>query len=82
MDKGDFRSSPPPGIRAEIHRFSLSPAAAVTTYAAAAVSAAVASMPAGLGGCDAIDASNGGRSSTPKSYPRELPLGVGGKTEW
>jgi hypothetical protein len=25
---------------------------------------------------------NGGRSGTPKSYPRELPPGVGGKTEW
>jgi hypothetical protein len=82
MDKGDCRFIPPSKIRANIHRFPLSPAAAVTTYAAAAVSAAVASTPAGLGGYDALDAPNGGRSSTPKSYPRELPLGVGGKTEW
>src|SRR5947207_774591 len=37
MDKGDFRSSPAPGISAKIHRFSCSPAAAVTTYAAAGI---------------------------------------------
>ena len=44
MDKGDFRSSPAPEISAKIHRFSSSPAAAVTTYAAAEAEAS-----AGLG---------------------------------
>src|SRR5207302_9960840 len=60
MDKGDFRSSPAPGISAKIRRFSCSPAAAVTTYAAAGISSAGASAPAGFGGCAAMIALRAG----------------------
>ena len=49
-----------PEISAKIHRFSFSPAATVTTYAAAGISVAGASVVAAFGGCGAMAARNAG----------------------
>ena len=60
MDKGGLGSRLGPEISVRVHRFSLLPAAAVTTYAAARVYAAGTSAPAGFGGCTDMTARKAG----------------------